>query len=90
VKLLEKALITFSDGQKLELAVDDFLIPIVKVVNKEEIYSTRMEPVEMYWHIHDGLIPAIADVICNYDFFFVGHNTNKFYGSKTIVSVEQL
>ena len=87
---MEQAKITFSNGETIIISLNDYLTPVSKEEHKEEIFATRGKPVEMYLHIHDGLIPPIADVICCYSHFHVNDNFSTLYSSSAVVKVERI
>lgn len=89
---MEKALITFANGETLEITDSDRLTPLIKVKDndRDDFFASQTTPVEMIPHTHLGLIVPISDVICCYDFFFLNYDQEKLYGSKSIVKVEQI
>lgn len=84
------ATIYFSDKSTLVLHEYDILIPVVfnPGNDSESGFSSMSKGVELYPHIHDGLIPAIMDVLLSCQFFYVGSNCTPLYGVSSIVKIE--
>lgn len=82
--------IIFFDGSSLLLNEGDYLQPIIPVTVDGKSSASLAEPVELYWHIYDGLIPAILDVLLACDFFKVTGKSDAVYNSKAIVSIVNL
>lgn len=80
--------INFSDGTSLILNESNLIQPIISIDNNA--FSAALgKSFELYWHIQDGLIPSILDVLVSCDYFrVVGNDT--VYGSKSIVSIINL
>lgn len=87
---MSKALIKFSNGDTLEIVEGQKIVPISKTENNNEFFASKYPPVEIYDHIHDGLIPSIADVLCTHDFFMLIEYENKIYKSSAVVSIENM
>lgn len=88
---MHKALLTFSNGKTLELCDEQLVIPISRFLDgKKEISVSKGLPYELWYHVHDGLIPSIAELLCKSDFFQLPDNENKIYSSSAVVSVENL
>lgn len=85
---MSKVKITFSNNETLVLNESDYLIPIAPLKTDEENLSSMTKSVHLKHNAHNGLIPSITDVACNYDFFYVSNNQEIAYGTKTIVKIE--
>ncbi len=83
------AKIHFSDKSTLELHENDFITPITlfSLSGKEE-HASKSKPVDLYEHIHYGLIPSIMDALCGCNFFQIGDNSDVVYSSHSIVRIE--
>ncbi|MFD2638361.1 hypothetical protein [Piscibacillus salipiscarius] len=77
--------ITFSNNEAITVYEGGILIPIKKVNNEGTSLS---EPVELWSHTHDGLIPCLTELFSNSLFFFEADNKNKVYSVSAIVKLE--
>ncbi|MBD5394993.1 MAG: hypothetical protein HDR71_12190 [Lachnospiraceae bacterium] len=84
---MDKAIIHFSDKSTIELKEGDFIIPIVRVDSDEKTFASMDESVELWGHVHNGLIPSIMDAFLKCDFFYVNHDFDTAYNSKAIVKI---
>lgn len=83
------AKIYFSDKSYLELNENDLITPIVLFsLPGEEERASKGQPVQLYNHIHDGLIPSIMNVLCRCNFFEMENNSDIVYNSHSIVRIE--
>ena len=87
-----KALLTFSNGETLELQDEQYIVPIVKFPEED---SNRLgvsldKPYKLWSHVHDGLIPSICEFLCNCEFFFLPDNREKIYNSNAVVTIKNL
>ena len=82
-----QAKINFANGTSLLLNDADSLQPVILAAIDGKSCATLANPVELYWHMHDGLIPAIMDVLLTCDYFKVVGEENVVYGTKSVVSV---
>lgn len=87
---MNKALITFSNGERLELYPDQLIILISKFVKGNEIFTSQQEVYTIWYHASAGLIPSITEFLCKCDFFQLSDETNKIYKSSAVVSIENL
>jgi len=88
---MDKALITFSNGETLELHEDQKIIPIIEYTNKDNEISVSKDCVyEIWYHGNEGLIPSIAELLCRCSYFQLMENENKIYCSSAVVSLENL
>lgn len=85
-----KARIVFSNNEILELKEGDQLIPIALIVDLGEPFCSMDKAVVLNMHIHNGLIPSILDVLCNYEYFYLNFNYDIAYSTNSIVKVEQV
>ena len=87
-----KALLTFSNGETLELQDEQYIVPIVKFPEED---SNRLgvsldKPYQLWSHVRDGLIPSICEFLCNCEFFFLPDNREKIYNSNAVVTIKNL
>ena len=83
-----KSTITFSDKSAIELHEDDFITPVATVINEDECFASLSKPVDLYNHVHDGLLPSILSALCSCDFFFINDNRETAYAKNAIVKIE--
>ncbi|MFR5115539.1 hypothetical protein [Turicibacter sanguinis] len=87
-----KALLTFSNGETLELQDEQYIVPIVKFPEED---SNRLgvsldKPYQLWSHVRGGLIPSICEFLCNCEFFFLPDNREKIYNSNAVVTIKNL
>lgn len=87
---MDKALLTFADGSTLPLNAGTRIIPIAKVIDSDEVFASQKNSVELWEHIHDGLIPSICSVLVDCDFFTLLDDTSVVYNSNSIVSIKSI
>ena len=88
---MKKAVIYFADNSSLNVSEGDFFIPVVTISDMESKPFTSMgEPIEIYTHVHDGLIPSITTAICQCSFFYLNRNNNVIYSTSSIVRIENI
>lgn len=85
---MASAKIYFSDKSNLIVNEGDHIIPIVRTHSDKGDFASMSEPIELYDHIHDGLIPSLMDAFCSCNYFYVNENGNTAYGSRSIVKIE--
>ena len=85
---MDKAIIYFSDKSTIELKENDYINPIVSHESNNEITASMDEPIELLNHVHNGLIPSLMDAFLKCDFFYLNHDYNTAYNSKSIVKIE--
>lgn len=85
---MASAKIYFSDKSSLIVNEGDRIIPIVRVHSDKDDFASMSKSIELYNHIHDGLIPSLMDAFCSCDYFYVNENRNTAYGSHSIVKIE--
>lgn len=87
---MNKAKITFANGDVLFLDDSNEIAPILHIKHEKETFASLGEYKPLYPHIHDGLLPAILDVVCFCDFFTIRDNPETIYCSKSIVSIKSV
>ena len=85
-----KALLTFSNGETLELFEDQLIVPISKFVNNNEISVSQCETYELWNHSSAGMIPSITELLLKHDFFHLIDNSDKIYKTSAVVTIENL
>ena len=80
-----KAVITFSNGDKLTVYEDDVFITVAKPADTP---AGMHKHFDAYRHVDYNLIPGIMDMVLQGDYFFLSTNNKKLYNPKMIVSVE--
>lgn len=85
---MQKAILHFADKSTLELHEGDRIIPIVRASTSKGVYASMDQSVELYEHIHNGLIPSIMDALCKCDFFYALDNYDIAYSAHSIVKIE--
>jgi len=87
---MHKALLTFSNGETLELEEGQSVVPVSKFAKGEDISVSLQPDYEVWHHYNDGLIPSIAELLVKNDFFHLADNSNKLYCSSAVVTIENL
>lgn len=82
-----KAVITFSDASTLTIKETDCINPILPSVCNDTPSASIGNPVEVYSHVHNGLIPALMEAFCNCDYFYINHEYSIAYCTKAIVNI---
>ena len=85
---MSTANIYFSDKSSLTVNDGDHITPIVPIRSDEGNFASMSEPIELYDHIHDGLIPSLMDALCFCDYFYLNDDRNVVYSSRSIVKIE--
>ena len=83
---METAIIYFSDKSTLTVKEGDFLIPII-CCERDNITSSIGKAIELWSHIHNGLIPSLMDTFAQCDFFYLNHDYNTVYNANSIVKI---
>lgn len=84
------ALLTFSNGEKLELPENQLIIPLVKDTVNDEIIVSQGHIYTLWYHSGAGLIPSVCEILCQCVFFQLPSNLDKVYNSAAVVTVENL
>ncbi|NME65664.1 hypothetical protein HF846_13775 [Clostridium cadaveris] len=87
---MNKALLTFSNGETLELHEDQLIIPISKLVIDDEITVSQCEPYKIWFHSSAAMTPSICELLCKCDFFHLIDDTDKIYNPKAVVTIKNL
>lgn len=85
-----KAVLTFSNGDILELCENQLIVPISQITLNDGISVAKGDVYEVWYHSDDAFIPSVCELISRCDFFYLVENPNKVYNSKSIVSIENL
>jgi len=85
---MNKALLTFSNGQTLELFEGQKIITISKYVTDDAINVSQGPMYELWDHISAGMIPSVGELLCSCDFFQLLDNTDKMYSTSAVVTIE--
>lgn len=86
---MKNATIHFADNSSINISEGDFIIPVVAISDIDsESFTSMGEPLEIYTHVHDGLIPSITTAICQCSFFYLNRNNNVIYSTSAIVRIE--
>lgn len=88
--MIHEAIIELSNGEKLKVKEGQFIFTVTKYVHDGEILTSKAEPVELWYHANNGLIPCITQLLVKYDFFELEENSNKIYKSSSVVSIQNL
>lgn len=87
---MSKALLTFSNGETLELSEGQLITPVLKIVESDSIYASQDKSYEIWYHIHDGLIPSILEMLFSCEFFALLDDHSKVYNSKLVVTIKNI
>lgn len=85
---MSKAIIYFSDKSIIELHEGECIIPIVRNDIPDDSSASMAKTITLSNHIHNGLIPSIMDAFVECDFFYINHDYNVVYNSRSIVKIE--
>lgn len=87
---MNKAIIVMSNGEKITVTENEYLFPVVRTEVKDTISTSMGKPYELWFHIHNGLIPCITEALVNCDFFSLNSDNNKVYSASAVVSIENI
>lgn len=87
---MNRALITFSNGEKLEVNENQPVVLISKFIKNNQIFTAQQEVYTVWYHATAGLIPSITEFLCKCDFFHLADKNRKVYNSSSVVSIENL
>lgn len=87
---MNKTLLTFSNGEKLELYENQLVIPIGKLIIDNKTTVSQQPTHELWYHSSAGMIPSITELLVKYEFFHLLDNSDKIYKSSAVVTVENL
>lgn len=86
-----RALLTFSNGETLELYSSQKIIPISKHIDKNgDINVSPDRTYELCPHHNHGLIKSITELLSSCEFFELFEDQNKAYKTSAVVSIENL
>ena len=85
---MNSAIIYFSDKSTLKVKEGDMLTPIVLNKASDDVNASMDKPIELWNHVHNGLIPSLMDVFVKCDFFYLNHQYEVAYNSNAIVKIE--
>ena len=75
--------IIFSNNDELVLSSDDVLIGV-------ELCPSMSKTVTLEGSHHDGLIPSILSIVCQYPYFYGPDGIETIYNSSAIVKIENI
>ncbi len=81
------AIIYFSDRSTLEVKEGDLLIPIFRSGDATSSFASMGEPVEIWNHTSNGLIPSLLDIFTQSSFFYMNGDSSSVYNSGAIVKI---
>ncbi len=87
---MNKALITFSNGETLELHEDQSIATIMSTDSDEDTYVSPGRTHTLEYDLEYGLFLSITKLLCNCIFFYSPDNKNKIYKSSNVFSIEHL
>lgn len=87
---MHNAKLTFSNGETLILHESQILVPIVKYKNGDDVSASMDKSYEIWNHIHNGLIPSIAEFLFRSEYFHLPDNPDKIYNSSSVVTIENV
>lgn len=86
---MQTAIIYFSDQSTVTVSEGNLITPIISNKFDDDATTASMgETVELWNHVHNGLIPSLMDAFTRCDFFYLNHNYNIAYNSNSIVKIE--
>ena len=86
---MNKAIIYLSDNSTIELREGDYITPISHFSDLDGKENASMdESIELWNHIHNGLIPSIMDAFLKCNFFYLNHDYDTVYNSNAIVKIK--
>lgn len=86
---MNKALLTFSNGETLELSEGQLVTPILKII-ESDTYASQDKSYKIWPHVHDGLIPSILEMLFSCEFFALLDDHSKVYNSKLVVTIKNI
>lgn len=87
---MSKALLIFSNGEKLVLPEGQRVITIIKSTYKDEILTSVSEVYTLWDHASAGMIPSVTELLCRCNFFHLIENEDKVYNSSSVVTIENI
>lgn len=87
---MNKALLTFSDGSNLIVKEGQRLIPVVSYTKDNHLEVSLDKSFEIWYHIHDGLIPGLCEFLVNSSFFYLFEDTSTVYKSDSVIKIQNI
>jgi hypothetical protein len=87
---MNKVLLTFSNGETLELCENQLIVPISKLIVNDDVSVSQCPTYELWYHSGEGFIPSVCELLCKCDFFQLKDDPNKCYNSKSVVTIKNL
>lgn len=87
---MNKAVLTFSNGETLELYEDQLIVPISKLDINDDISISQCQTYKIWYHSSAGFIPSIGELLCKCNFFYLIDKPDKVYSSSAVVTIENL
>ena len=92
MNILNTATIYFSDGNTLKVKEGEIFTPINSYppnIDKKELnFASQGKSIELWNHIHDGLIPSVLELLFNSEYFCKLGNPSIVYNSKSVTRIE--
>ena len=85
---MQTAKIYFCDKSTVTVKEGDLITPIIPNEFDNATTASMGESIELWNHVHNGLIPSLMDAFTRCDFFYLNHNYNVVYNSNSIVRIE--
>ncbi len=90
MNVLNKALLTFSNGESLELHEDQSIATIMSTDSDEDTHVSPGRTHTLEYDLEYGLFLSITKLLCKCIFFYSTDNENKIYKSSAVFSIENL
>ncbi len=87
---MEKAKISFVNGENIIVKEDQILFPFRRVETKDKIFISKWEPVKLWDHSELGLLPSLGDMLAACEFFSLTDSCEKLYRSSAVLSIERI
>ncbi len=87
---MHKALLTFSDGSTLQVKENQHLTPVVSYSKDDHFEVSLDNSFEIWYHIHDGLIPGLCEFLVNSSFFYLEDDRTTIYKSDSVIKIQNL
>ncbi|WP_251612996.1 hypothetical protein [Senimuribacter intestinalis] len=84
---MHKATILFSDKTVLEVKEGDLITPVVCKSDTSSGFAAMGEPVEVWYHTSNGLIPSLLDVLTQHNFFYLNNDFSCVYNAISIIKI---
>lgn len=87
---MHNALLTFSDGSTVQVEENQHLIPVVSFESDGNIGVSLDKSFEIWYHIHDGLIPGLCEFLSNCSFFYISEDRSTIYRSDSVIKIQNM